>query len=300
MEVVIAGAGSIGMLIGSFLQEAGMKVTFYTRRTDQAEALKREGIQRINLDRSRSVFQVDATHDIQQLSKDALWVIGSKYSGVQNILAEMESAQVTGPVLFIQNGIAHLEIAYNTKWPHIAFATVEHGARRLDDRTVSHNGVGPMTIAVGRGDRKAFQCLSEADADTFPITFQNDPVQILMRKVLINCMINPLTALLQVKNGELVENRYALSLFQQLYDELMKAFPEFRAVLPYEAVVGVCRQTASNHSSMLGDRMAGRPMEIETIVTAVIRKAEEHDESLFLLKALEQLLIAVDEGGEGQ
>ena len=46
MDVVIAGAGSIGLLIGSFLSEAGMDVTFYVRREEQAELIRGEGIQR--------------------------------------------------------------------------------------------------------------------------------------------------------------------------------------------------------------------------------------------------------------
>ncbi len=51
MEVIIAGAGSIGLLLGSFLSEAGMNVTFYVRREEQAELIRAKGIQRINQDR---------------------------------------------------------------------------------------------------------------------------------------------------------------------------------------------------------------------------------------------------------
>lgn len=288
------------MLIGSYLQEAAMDVAFHTRRKEQADALNREGIQRINMDGTASVFPAYATDDIQQLPKDALWIVSTKFAGLHGILSEMKETKVTGPILFIQNGIAHLELAYGSDWEQFAFATVEHGAGRLDDRTVSHNGVGSMTIAVGRGKRNVFHLLDSAVTEQFPIVFHEDAEQILMRKVLINCMINPLTALLQVKNGELVDNCHASSLFRQLYAELMEAFPEFRTFLPYEAVVGVCQKTASNHSSMLADRQAGRPMEIETIVTAVIRKAESRNVSLNLLKTLERMLKAVDGGGAGR
>ncbi|BAQ10419.1 2-dehydropantoate 2-reductase [Bacillus sp. OxB-1] len=300
MKVVIAGAGSIGMLIGSYLQEAGTGVTFHTRRKEQADALNREGVRRVNLDGTASVFPAYATDDIHQLPKDALWIVCTKFAGLRGILSRMKEAEVTGPVLFIQNGIAHMELAYESGLERFAFATVEHGAGRLDDRTVSHNGVGSMTIAVGRGNQDAFHLLDNAASDQFPIAYHENAEQILMRKVLINCMINPLTALLRLKNGELIDNRYASSLFQQLYAEMMEAFPEFRTILPYEAVVGVCQKTASNHSSMWADRQAGRPMEIETIVTAVIRKAESRNVTLNLLKTLEQMLKAVDEGGVDQ
>ena len=161
-----------------------------------------------------------------------------------------------------------------TDLPYVAFATVEHGARRVDDRTVSHNGIGKLVYAVFRGEEGSYEFLKRAHTDSFPVAHHADAEQILMRKVLINCMINPLTAILEVENGDLLTNDYCLKLFKTLYAELLTAFPEMEPVLPYEAVADVCRKTACNQSSMLVDRLAGRPMEIETIVSAVIAKKQ--------------------------
>ena len=299
MNVVIAGAGSIGLLLGSFLAEAGVAVTFYVRREEQAQLIRDKGIQRINQDGTRSMYDVGAITDMRVLAPTALWIVAVKYAGLSDLLTDMQQVTRENPVLFIQNGIGHMELVNNTAMSHIAFATVEHGARRVDDRTVSHNGVGMLTIAPTRGDKRLFDKLGRAHSALFPVSFHADAEQILMRKVLINCMINPLTAILQMKNGELLTNSYCLTLFDTLFDELMTAFPEIRAVLPYEAVVGVCEKTASNQSSMLADCLAGRPMEIETIVTAVIRKANERQQSLPLLTTLETMLYAINrEGGE--
>ena len=60
MEVIIAGAGSIGLLLGSYLSEAGMDVTFYVRREEQVELIRAEGIQRINQDNTTDVLRVHA------------------------------------------------------------------------------------------------------------------------------------------------------------------------------------------------------------------------------------------------
>ena len=77
--------------------------------------------------------------------------------------------------------------------------------------------------------------------------------------------------------------------------ELLTAFPEMEPVLPYEAVADVCRKTWScNQSSMFADRLAGRPMEIETIVSAVRKKAEGRSKKLPLLTTLESLSYAMD------
>lgn len=299
MKVVIAGAGSIGLLLGSFLAEAGMAVTFYVRREEQARLIREGGIQRTNQDGTTSIYEVEATVDIGGLAPDALWVAATKYAGLSSLLAEMQQARIENPVLFVQNGIGHMALVTNTVLPHVAFATVEHGARRVDDRTVSHNGIGMLTIAPARGNRYLFDKLGQAHSVAFPVSYHIDAEQIVMRKVLINCMINPLTAILKVKNGDLLTNHHCRHLFDNLFNELMIAFPEMAEILSYEAVVDVCRKTARNQSSMLVDCLAGRPMEIETIVTAVIQKAEESHHALPMMTMLETMLYAINQQGEG-
>jgi len=113
-------------------------------------------------------------------------------------------------------------------------------------------------------------------------------------------MINPLTAILEVKNGELLSNDSCYVLFERLYKELMNAFPEMRTELSLENVIAVCQRTAENQSSMLADRSAGRPMEIETIVTAVIRKAREAQKEMPLLSTFEEMLYAIEKKAKTQ
>lgn len=294
MEVVIAGAGSIGLLLGSFFAEAKMSVTFYVRRTEQAQQIQQDGIRRVNQDGTTSEFQAAATTHIRELPQKALWIVAVKYAGVRALLEDMERADMNNPTLFVQNGIGHLALVNDTALSNVAFATVEHGAQRMDDCTVKHNGVGMLTIAPARGNGHQFDAVEQLDSKNFPVSYHTNAEQILMRKVLINCMINPLTAILEVENGVLLTDAHCESLFTSLYDELIDAFSEMQAILPYEAVADVCRKTARNRSSMLADRLAGRPMEIETIVTAVRQKALYRGKSLPLLGTFEQLLYAMD------
>ena len=298
MDVVIAGAGSIGLLLGSFLSEAGMDVTFYVRRKEQAKLIRREGIQRINQDGTKSVFHAKSTSDITMISPTAPFIVAVKFTSLQDLLQEIKNAGMINPLLFVQNGIGHLEILKNLRSLEIAVATVEQGASRIDDRTVSHNGIGMLTIANLYGDDNVFDLIGQARSDIFPVSYHIDAELILMRKVLINCMINPLTAILKVENGELLTNVHCQTLFNTLYKELMCAFPEIQSVLSYEEIAEVCKKTAKNKSSMLADRISGNPMEIDTIVTATIRKASGQAKSLPLLSALEQMLYAIDRKGE--
>lgn len=294
MDVVIVGAGSIGLLLGSYFCEAGMKVTFLVRSDAQKNTLNRDGLRRINIDRSESECRVDAIMNIEEAPVNALWILAVKYAALEGLLEELENASMTNPVLFIQNGIGHIELARRSYLPTISLATVEHGAMRIDNRTVQHNGSGTISIAPFRGEQFVFQHLHSAQTKEFPLTYVNDAKQIMLRKVLLNCMINPLTALLKLKNGELLSNPYGYELLVRLHKELLQVFPEMTASLPLEAVESICKKTATNQSSMLVDRLNRKQMEIETIVTAVIQEATGRGSTLPTLVMLEQLLLALD------
>ena len=298
MSIVIVGAGSVGLLLGSYLAESGIDVTMFVRREEQKSLIEQEGIRRLNEDGTESVFFVDATTDMGVLDGSQLLIVAVKYAHLHRFLERLIQEGIQSPLLFIQNGIGHLAAVKETDFPDIAFATVEHGALRIDDRTVSHNGVGALTIGAGFGDAKEFDIMEKADSEKFPVARHVDAEHILMRKVMINCMINPLTAILEVENGELLTNDSCYTLFKRLHEELMVAFPEMVPVLSLDSAEAVCRLTANNKSSMLSDRLAGRPMEIETIVTAVIRKAQAANKKVPLLEMLEKMLYALDGKGE--
>lgn len=298
MGIVIVGAGSVGLLLGSYLAESGIDVTMFVRREEQRKIIEQEGIRRLNEDGTESVFQVGVTTDIEKLIGSRLLIIAVKYAHLHGILERLVQVGVKSPLLFIQNGIGHLTAAKETDFPHIAFATVEHGTLKVDDRTVQHNGVGALTIGARFGDAEKFDIIEKADTKRFPVVRHVDAEHILMRKVIINCMINPLTAILNVKNGELLTNDSCYTLFKRLYEELMVAFPEMVSVLSLESVEAVCRHTANNKSSMLSDRLARRPMEIETIVTAVIKEAQAVNQKVPLLTIFEKMLYAINGKGE--
>ncbi|ARD49207.1 ketopantoate reductase family protein [Sporosarcina sp. P33] len=290
MQFVVAGAGSIGLLIGSYLAQHKANVTFWVRREEQAECL-RKGLVR---DTEEHTYDVQATIHIEELPTDALWIIAVKYDALQKMLSEISELPVQPDLLFIQNGIGHLSMVEEYPLGYVSFATVEHGAGRLDDRTVRHNGVGPITIAENENIAPVIRWMRDMDPVNFPVRTQENPELLLLRKVLINCAINPLTAILQVKNGQLLDNPHFHQLFNQLCEELLSNFPEAEGLLSYEDIAGVCRKTADNQSSMLTDRLKGCTMEIDTILTAVLQRIEQKGGSAPFLHVLESMLLGIN------
>jgi 2-dehydropantoate 2-reductase len=99
-------------------------------------------------------------------------------------------------------------------------------------------------------------------------------------KLVINAAINPLTALLRVPNGDLLQNPSARELMAGLAREAATVAVEERIHLPFtdpvQVVEEVARKTAANHSSMLQDVLRGAPTEIDAICGVVARRAQKH------------------------
>lgn len=108
----------------------------------------------------------------------------------------------------------------------------------------------------------------------------DDALSLIWGKLVINSAINPLTALLRVKNGELLERPAARAMMGQLARETAQVAAAENILLPFQDPVGaaedVARKTAANQSSMLQDVLRGATTEIDAICGAVVKAAEKH------------------------
>ena len=134
----------------------------------------------------------------------------------------------------------------------------------------------------------------------FSFTLEQNAEQMLFEKAVFNCLINPLTAILQLKNGELLTNKQAFLLMKTLYKELIDAFPGLEATIAFSNVVALCEKTSANTSSMLADRLNGRKSEIDTIVGAILKKALNNGHTLPTLRTFYHQILAIEESGEGK
>jgi 2-dehydropantoate 2-reductase len=102
----------------------------------------------------------------------------------------------------------------------------------------------------------------------------------LWKKLAVNAAINPLTAILRVRNGELLDRKELEPVIGMAMEEVWRVAARLRISVPtppelHDEVRRVCRVTAANQSSMLRDVLAGRRTEIDAINGAVARLGRE-------------------------
>ncbi|KAF2723680.1 hypothetical protein K431DRAFT_310774 [Polychaeton citri CBS 116435] len=116
----------------------------------------------------------------------------------------------------------------------------------------------------------------------------NELLQQQLEKLAVNSIMNPLTALMDARNGALLYNFPLTRTMRLLLAEtslIIRSLPELQGVVNVQhrfsperletLVVGVSNRTAQNISSMLADIRAGRATEIEYINGYIVRRGEE-------------------------
>ncbi|MFE8703640.1 2-dehydropantoate 2-reductase [Cytobacillus sp. FJAT-54145] len=271
MKISIIGGGSVGLLFAYYLHPFH-EVVLYTRTRTQMENLQDEGLtlKKDNVSH-RTKIVCKHIHDFRQ-NQEELTIITVKQYQLESLLKTITLTE-TAPILFLQNGMGHLKWLETLNANHIFVGSVEHGAYRENDVTVHHTGEGITRLANYKGDKSKLIHFIEPLGTEFPFKLEENYEEMLIRKLVVNAVINPLTAILYVENGQLVENPYFAHLLNSLFKEITGIL-ELEAEKTYENLIHICKKTAHNRSSMLKDIEANRPTEIDAILGYLLEKAE--------------------------
>jgi 2-dehydropantoate 2-reductase len=272
MKVGIVGGGAVGLLMAAYLHRM-YDITLYTRRQSQADLLNKNGL-RFMKDRKEKTFFIKAKHIEQsEMNEDVVFVAVKQYD-LPKLASSANRLQNIPTIIFLQNGMGHLPLLSQFNNRNIVLGVVEHGALKHDDRTVEHTGEGKINLAVWKGEIGEARCLIEQSSSHFPFLFKEDWHEMLAMKLAINAIVNPLTALLRVENGQLLEvNEYRI-MMQLLFSELKDVLSLPNEQKVWENIVRVCEKTANNRSSMLKDIEQGRQTEIDAILGYLIQRGK--------------------------
>jgi len=294
MKVGIIGGGSIGLLFGAYLGQSH-EVTIFTRRESQAKKILNEGIKLISADGGNQIVEVAAQEGYDDVQNMDFILIAVKQYHLNELMEVFLNIPAKIPVCFIQNGMAHVELLQSLPNKKIFVGTVEHGAKRMNDHTVSHNGIGKTNMAIFKGEALDKNYFPTIENPCFPVHLYDDYKEILVNKLITNALINPLSVIFNVKNGRLVENAYFFEVFKLLFEEIYEIFPLGNKEISFQNAARICETTKHNTSSMLKDIQEGRRTEIDAILGYVLKVAERKGKRLktaqmvyAMVKGLEQ------------
>ncbi|WP_203339391.1 ketopantoate reductase family protein [Planococcus beijingensis] len=284
MKYAIVGAGANGMLPAYLLKKAGHDVQVVTEHEEQAASINEQGIIH-----GKDRQYIKAYTDIEQIDPDAFILLTVKYEDLQPILRLLKIRCPSNRIVFLQQGMLFLEKARTLSHRHIAAAVLETDCVKLSNTEISFNKTAHVTYGLVKGHMEEFQPLLESSA--WQTNWVETIEEQLFESLLFSSLIDPLTALMKIRNGELITNPHAYELFRNLYNELYLAFPEIESLQPIEKVAAFCAAEPERASAMLTDRLAGDPMEVEGLMLYVLNRSKLE---LPLFKAFYHLLKTVE------
>jgi 2-dehydropantoate 2-reductase len=280
MKLAVLGPGALGCLLAALFREAGAEVSLVDYRPDRVARLRLRGIQVQTLEGVQRIIEVPIGLATEVGPCDLTIVAVKAYQteSAARVLPELISQG--GVALTLQNGLGNLEAIAQTVGTRRLLAGVGLlGVTRQDEGRIIYAGRGVIYIGAPAGSQVSplevaavVDLFRGAGLECQP---REDIEAALWEKLVINVGINPLTALLRVPNGALLQ-------LPEAWEVAVAAAVEAQAVAqaaglslsgdPAARLRQVCTNTSANRSSMLQDILAGRPTEIEALNAQVANR----------------------------
>jgi 2-dehydropantoate 2-reductase len=183
-------------------------------------------------------------------------------------------------ILLLHNGMGTQDELPANNQP-ILQGTTTHAARH-DGSTIIHVAGGITHIGPTSPAAQSLSHLAEVLHQALPdVAWHNNIASANWRKLAVNCVINPLTALYNCRNGDLQRYPEQIELICREVSSVMEMegyHTSCEGLLQY--VMEVIQSTADNVSSMLQDIRTQRHTEIDYITGYLLRRARSHGVTL--------------------
>jgi len=279
-NILIVGTGALATLFAARLSQARNQIAMLGTWKAGLGALRKEGARLVDKDGTEHRFEVQATDDPRKYQRVKHVLVLVKAWQTERVAGQLKECLADdGLVLTLQNGLGNREaLAQSLGLSRVALGTTTTGATLLSPGLVRASGEGMISIERHQALGPIEEALKSAK---FNVNVVEDAQSLIWGKLVINAAINPLTALLRVPNGKLLESPSAREMMGRLAIETAQVAKREKIQLPFSdpiaAAEEVAGKTAANHSSMLQDVLRGAPTEIDAICGAVFQVAQKHN-----------------------
>ncbi|WP_394131421.1 2-dehydropantoate 2-reductase [Shewanella maritima] len=304
-NVAILGAGAIGQLIWHQLTAAcgAQSPLLITRQLPTNQSLPItlqitphmtfQNAQRQDAQRQSTASVTARANVVETRSLEA-----SQLAHIRLLIVCVKAYQVTAAVTSLLDKLpkhCHILLLHNGMGPHLevqqlisdnlsanlglSLGTTSQAALKVSEQHIQHTGTGKTVIGHMAGSHCPQDLLLLLTHAIPQLSVQQNIIEALWHKLLINCAINPLTAIEQCRNGQLALPHYQQQI-NAIIDECILVAKADGIILPADhmqaTVMQVIHATAENYSSMRQDVHFQRPTEIAQINGYVVNRAQAH------------------------
>ncbi|HAG40480.1 MULTISPECIES: ketopantoate reductase family protein [unclassified Pseudoalteromonas] len=266
-NILIIGDGAIGLLLSHFLSKAHTvhvltrKATANTRFYCKAK----QPSQKINA-RFITLKQIN-----EQPAFDIV-IFAVKAFQVQSAFTQIKPFLSPSSVLIVShNGMGNVETLNEQldKQQALYFLTTSMAGFKTNDFIVQHTGEGKSVLGACNPCAHSYrQAMCEQLQNVPQLSYSTNIEQLRFEKLLVNIAINPLSALYDIKNGQLRAPYFNSIIFNLLTEACQIAHAlklDIKLADALNNAYNVMMLTAENYSSMHQDVAHNRQTEIDAI-----------------------------------
>ncbi|KAF9632635.1 Ketopantoate reductase ApbA/PanE [Lasiodiplodia theobromae] len=237
-------------------------------------------------------------------------------STVSAISAVKHRLSSSSTICFLQNGMGVIDEVNRDLFPdestrpNYMQGIISHGVHSSSPFSATHAGMGTIQVGIlprgplgpprddpnneqersvwASSSRYLLRTLIRSPALCAVGLAPADLLSAQLEKLAVNCLVNPMTALLDVRNGVLLYNFHFTRVMRLLLSEIslvIRSLPELQGMPNLDTrfapsrletlAVSVANTTAENISSMLADTRRGLQTEVDYINGYIVRRGEE-------------------------
>ena len=241
MKILLIGAGAVGIGLAASVASQGAEVSIYARG-ETAKKIKENGIKRTGLFTHYEIKDIPVYENYDEIPEnhfDYIFIASKTTANgeiAENLNNHSSIVKETAKIIIFQNGFGNDE-AYIKYFPkdQVYCARVITGFTR-PKRHISEVTVYTEPILLGSlqnedtTDLQEIADLITASGIECEVTDEID--KYLWAKMLYNCTLNPLGAILDVTYGQLTENPYTVEIMNNILDEVFEVIK----ASPYETL----------------------------------------------------------------
>jgi 2-dehydropantoate 2-reductase len=312
VTVAVVGAGAIGGLLGAHLSRSGQDVILIARGTHLA-AMKSRGVT-VRHGEDEFTARPECTDDLTTISRAEIVFVTLKAHSITAVAPTIGAALVEGAsVVGAQNGIPwwyfedrHLDsvdpggvIARSIPYQSVVGCIAYPAAQVIEPGVILHLEGNRFTLGEPDGSKsERVQAISSMLVKAgFKAPIQTRIRNEIWLKLLGNATLNPVSALSRATLADILTSHTS----RELVGALMEEVDAVARSMGAEIAISVDKRmdgaaaTGAHKTSMLQDMEAGRPLEVDALLGAVVELADGAGVPVPSLRVVYRLTKMLDE-----
>jgi 2-dehydropantoate 2-reductase len=297
MRIVVLGAGAIGTLYAAKLS-AEHAVTLLVRRQEHADAICRDGVRITGLE--ETTVRVQASTGLDRIDADTLVILTTKvYDTVAAVTPILGLLRPDTVILCLQNGLDSERLVKDVVGSRcqVLRGITEFGVILVGPGVISLRAYGPTSIEPGSKSQELADIFAKCHLrGRVSADIRHD----VWRKLVVNCVINPLTAMTGMEVGWVADERLD-PLKRRIIAECLAVAARDGVVFDndFTAMLNETYRPSRNLSSMYQDLMKGRRTEIDHMNGAVVELGRRFGVSCPINAGLVAIIKALETAAPG-